>query len=159
MVTVALNCEKIKWNPERVYNIKQFINKYNWKGINYKSKIDDWKMFEKNNATIAYNILYINEKGICPACISKINSNCEKQIIFIIIPNEQKEGWHYLAVQNLSTLLHVITSKHKGDFYCLNCLHTFRTESKLKSHEKVCKNKDFQGIAVPSRKDKILEFN
>ena len=77
--TVALNYEEIKWNPERVSNIKPFINKYNWKGINYPSKIDDWKTFEKNNLTIALNILYIKEKEICPAYISKNNSNCEKK--------------------------------------------------------------------------------
>ena len=41
-------------------------------------KIDDWKTFEKNNSTIALHILYINEKGICPAYISKINLSCEK---------------------------------------------------------------------------------
>ena len=35
------------WNPEKVSNIKPFINTCNWKGINYPSKIDDWKMFEK----------------------------------------------------------------------------------------------------------------
>ena len=27
--TVALNYEKIKWNPEKILNIKPFINKYN----------------------------------------------------------------------------------------------------------------------------------
>ena len=54
---------------------------------------------------------------------------------------------------------HGITSKHKGDFYCLNCLHSFRTENKLRSHEKVCENKDFCGIAMPSKNDNILEFN
>ena len=36
--TVALNYEEIKWNPESVTNVKPFINKYNWKGINYPSK-------------------------------------------------------------------------------------------------------------------------
>ena len=42
-LTVALNYEKIKWNPERVSNIKLFINKYNWEGISHLSKTDDWK--------------------------------------------------------------------------------------------------------------------
>ena len=50
--TVALNYEEIKWNPERVSNIKPFINKYNWKGIYYPSKKDDWKTFTKNILTI-----------------------------------------------------------------------------------------------------------
>ena len=59
--TVALNYDKTKWDPERVSNIKPFINKYKCKGINYPSKIDDWKTLEKNNITIALNILYIKE--------------------------------------------------------------------------------------------------
>ena len=63
--TVALNYDKIKWNPERVSNIKAFINKYNWKEINYPSKIDHW--------TIALDILHIKEKEIFPAYISKHN--------------------------------------------------------------------------------------
>ena len=75
----ALNYEEIKWNPERVSNVKPFINKYNWKGINHLSKINDWKMFEKNISTIALDILYIKEKEVCRPCISKINSNCEKK--------------------------------------------------------------------------------
>ena len=40
-VTVASNYGEIKWNPERVLNIKTFIKKYNWKGINYPTKTDD----------------------------------------------------------------------------------------------------------------------
>ena len=45
--TVALNHEEIKWNPERVSNIKPFINKYNFNGKNYPSKIENWKGFLK----------------------------------------------------------------------------------------------------------------
>ena len=74
-----------------------------------------------------------------------------------MIPNEEK-GWDYLTVKKYS-LLHGITSKHKGHFYCLNCLHSFRTENKLKSHEEVCKNKDLCGIVMLSKKNNILEFN
>ena len=75
-----------------------------------------------------------------------------------MIANKEKEGWHYLAVKKLSTLLRGITSKHDGDFYYLNSLHSFRTENKLKSHEKVCKNNIFYGIVMSSEKDNILEF-
>ena len=44
-----------------------------------------------------------------------------------MISNGQKL-WHYLAVKELSALLRGITSTHRGDFYCLNCLHSFATE-------------------------------
>ena len=64
--------------------------------------------------------------------------SCSKKIIYIITK---------------------ITSKHKGDFYCLNCLHSFKTENELKSHEKACKNKDCCGIAITSENDNLLEFN
>ena len=39
--TVVLNYEEIKWNPERVSNIKPFLNKDNWEEMSYPSKIDD----------------------------------------------------------------------------------------------------------------------
>ena len=68
---------------------------------------------------------------------------CEKQIILLKIPNEEKEGWDYLSVKKLSTLLRGITSKHHGDFYCWNCLHSFRTENKVKLMKKDVKLKIF----------------
>ena len=60
--------------------------------------------------------------------------------------------------KKLSSLLHKQTSNHKGGFYCLNCLNSLRTENKLKSHEKVYKNKHFCATEMPSEKNKILEF-
>ena len=39
--------------------MKPFINKYDWKEINFPSNKKDWNEFEKNNKTIALNILII----------------------------------------------------------------------------------------------------
>ena len=50
-------------------------------------------------------------------------------------------------------------SKNNGDFYCLNCLHSFRTENKLRCHNKVCKNNFFSGIVLPTQRDNTLIFN
>ena len=52
-----------------------------------------------------------------------------------------------------------ITSKHHGDFYCLNCFHSFATENKLQSHKSVCENKNFCNVNMSSDDTKILEFN
>ena len=41
----------------------------------------------------------------------------------------------------------------------MNCLNSFRTGNKLKSHEKACKSKDLCGIVMPLEKANILEFN
>ena len=37
VATVALFLKKTGWHPERVPNMKPFINKYNWDGIKYPS--------------------------------------------------------------------------------------------------------------------------
>ena len=95
---------------------------------------------KKNNRTVALNILYIKKKQICTAYISKIYSNSEKQLVFLMAPNEE-EGCYYLAVKKLSALLRGITSKHDGEFYCLSCFHSFRKENKLISYENVCKKR------------------
>ena len=62
-------------------------------------------------------------------------------------------------IKKFSAFPRGITSKHKSDFYYLNWLHSFRRENKLKSHKKLCKNKDFCGCLMPSEKHNTLEFN
>ena len=116
---VALNYEEFESHPERVSNIKPFITKYDSKGINYPSKIDEWVTFHEKNPITALNISILNKKEICLTYISKNNSNCEKQIILLMIPNEEKEGLrHYLVVKKLFTLLRGRTLKNHGDFCC-----------------------------------------
>ena len=88
-VTVALNHEKIGKNLEIITKIKPFINKCKCEGIHFPSEKDDWKKTEKNNPTIALNILYAKEEKIYSAYVSKHNSNREKQVIFLMIPNEE----------------------------------------------------------------------
>ena len=41
----------------------------------------------------------------------------------------------------------------------MNLLNSFRTENKLKSHEKARKKKGFFEIVMPSEKDEISRFN
>ena len=100
--------------------------------INFLSHKNDWNEFEKNNKTIALNILYVphNTKEIGSAYKSKHLSR-ENQVILLMITDGKK--WHYLAGKSLSALLRGITSKHDGYFYCLNCLHSYTTKICLKS--------------------------
>ena len=89
-ITVTLNHEEIKKDLQRTTKIKPFINKYNWGGINFLSEKYDWKEFNKSNVAIAINLLHAKEGKIYPAYISKHNSNHEKQVTLLIIPNEEK---------------------------------------------------------------------
>ena len=58
-ITIALNHQNIENHPERASNIEPFINQYNWKDIYFPAGIKDWKKSERNNKTIALNILSI----------------------------------------------------------------------------------------------------
>ena len=66
--------------------------------------------------------------------------------------------WHHLVIKTLSALFCQITSKHNGDFYCLNYFHSFSKENKLKEHENVCKNHDYCCIEMP-KEESILKYN
>ena len=82
--------------------------------------------------------MYVKEKIIYPAYVSKHNSNRKKQVIVVMIRNGKIR--HYLEVKKLSALMRGIKSTSDGDFCCLNCLHSFGTKIKLVSHQK-CESK------------------
>ena len=83
--TVMLNQEETIKHLQRITKIKSFINEYNWKGTNYPSEKGDWKIFEKNNLTVAINVLYSKKEITYSAYVSKHNSNREKQFILLMI--------------------------------------------------------------------------
>ena len=55
---------------------------------------------------------------------------------------------HYLAVKNLSASFRGILYNN-GNFYCLNCFHSFRTENKLKKHKNLCENHGYCYVEIP----------
>ena len=65
--------------------------------------------------------------------------------------------WHYLAVRSLPALLRGITSSNNGDFYFLNCFHSYRTHNKLKKHERVCNNHDYCYLDMPKKDEKKFQ--
>ena len=78
---------------------------------------------------------------------SEYNHTRKNQVVLLMITDGEK--WHYTALKSvrtgdgfirptnsLSRLFNGITSNHKGDFYCMNCLHSFRMLNILKKHEK-----------------------
>ena len=68
---------------------------------------------------------------------------------------DKNNRWHYLAGKSLSALFRGITSTNNGDFYCLNCFHSYRTLNKLKKHERVCNNHDYCCTGMPKDHEKI----
>ena len=129
--------------------MKKYINQYDWSEINFPSHVVDWKKFELNNKSVALNVLYVpyDENTIRHAYKSKYYVKCEKQVILLMISDPEK--LHYLAVKNLNALFNRVTSNHNGYFYCLSCLHSYRTEKAFKKHMKVCEDNDYCYVEMP----------
>ena len=177
-ITVALNHKNIENHPERISNIKSFIDQYDWEGIDFPGGIKDWKTFERNNKKIALNILYVtlNTKTINLAYKSKYNRKRENQVVLLMITNGKQsdaiDKWHYIAlkgvytddgfnrpIRSLSRLFRGITSNNNGDFYCLGCLHSFRTDNALKKHERLCGNNDYCHVEMTTENNNTLKYN
>ena len=84
-----------------------------------------------------------------------------------MITNGKK--WHYNALKSertddgfnrpIKSLSRGITSNHCGDFYYLNCLHSFKTDNALKRHERLCDNNDYCNVEMPTQFNKTLKYN
>ena len=62
-------------------------------------------------------------------------------------------------MKSLSALLRGISSDHDGDFYFLNCFHSYSSEKKLKKHERVCNDHDYLYVEMPNEYNKMLKYN
>ena len=131
----SLNYQTIESNPQIISKLKPYVNKYNWEGINFPAGSKEWQKIERNNDTIALNVLYLkhNTRKTSVVYRSKHNNKGKKQVILLMIGNREK--YHYLAVTNLSALLQKI-SNHKEDFYCLNCFNSYTTKKNLTNMKK-----------------------
>ena len=88
---------------------------------------------------------------------SKHNLTREKQVILLIIIDGEK--WHHTVIKRLSGLLRGVTGNNNGDFYCLNCFHSYRTEHKLEKHKEICENHDYCHVEMPNEDNKIIKYN
>ena len=62
--TVALNYVEIGKKWQRISKNQPFVNKHNWKGIDYRSGKNNWEKNETNNPTTALNVLHFKKVDI-----------------------------------------------------------------------------------------------
>ena len=116
--------------------------------MNLPTESKNWKRFEKNNKTVALNVLFFSNNShglekIRQAYISKHNSECKHQVTSVMITNGEK--WHNLAAKNLSRLLCRITSNHGDDYCCMNCLYSAQ-RTNLNRMRRVCSTEKMKPI-------------
>ena len=82
---------------------------------------------------------------------------------------DHKNNYHYLALKSIPTgngymkptksiskLFRDISSKRNSDVYCLNCFHSFRTNKKLKNHQRLCNDHDYCNVVMPEEGKNIF---
>ena len=86
-IVAMLNYQTIPNNPERISNLKPFIDNYNWNDLEFPAGHKDYSAFEKNNTDIALSILYVphKTKEIRPSYISKYNKTRNTQANLLMI--------------------------------------------------------------------------
>ena len=152
-ITAALHHEDIKKDPQRITNLTPFVRNYNWKDINFPSEQKDWRTFEKNIKDFALNIMsaHNTKKKLNILYRSQHNNSRKQQVILLMISNKNETDWHYTAVKNLSRLCRGITSSDRRSFYCLYCLHSYKTKKSLVIHERLCNNHDYCDPIMPEK--------
>ena len=85
---------------------------------------------------------------------------------------DEAEKWYYNAlkivrtadgfnrpIRSLSRLFRGITANNNGDFYCLDCLHSFPIDNAFKIHERLCDNNDYCHVEMPTKDNKTWKYN
>ena len=107
---------------------------------------------------------------------SKHNKSRKNQVVLLMITGNKQEDtpdeWRYIAlkseitddthkkpINSISKLFRGMTSNNNRDFYCLNCLHSFRTDNALKKHERFCNKHDYCETVMPTEDKNILKYN
>ena len=173
-IAIALFDEALGKNPGRISKeLIKYANAFNWHDIDFPATYEDYITFERLNEAVSLNILYVplNEVNICPEYISKRNFDKKHQVVLVKI-GDDKGKWHFLALpsnldedgirrpkKSISRLMEGISSNSHDDFYCYECLHSFRTEIAIKNHVDLCKNNKLAKIELPNEENKFKKYN
>ena len=161
-VIAALHHEEIKKDHQCTSRLRPYKNQYNWERLEFPVSIKKIDKFEKNNPSIAVNVLFSNKesqkKNMCTVCRSGHNVKCKKQVNLLMIVDG--ENRHYAAIKNISMLLKSLNETHKGAYhFCMNCLNGFCTGSARDKRYKYCSSNGHIKVNMPTEKEKWLKFH
>ena len=150
-----LHQNKIKSNPQRVSNYKQYENTVDFTGINFPVSIKDIPKIEKMN-NIAINVFGYENKTTFPVFIS--DTQTENPLNLLLISNYNKR--HYIYTKDFNRFMYKNTKHHCKKHFCIYCLQCFSTEAILNNHLENCLiiNKK-QNIIMPKFGSKIFFKN
>ena len=152
-VITALEWTEIKSHPERVSNLRKFVDNYDWSGLRFPVSIKDIREFEIEN-NISINILAVEGRDIY--IHRKTNHKSDREINLLMISENGIQ--HYTVIKSLSRLCRSSNTKHKcKQYFCTNCLQSFTLESSRDKHQVYCEDNETIRVEMP-RKGTTAEF-
>ena len=139
-------------DPQRVSNLRKFMDNYDWSGLEFPVSIKDIGRFETQN-NISVNVLAVEGRDIY---IHRKGWRVGREINLLMV---SKDGiQHYTAIKSLSRLLSSKNSNTKcKQHFCMNCLQGFTQESSRDQHQVYCKDNESVRVEVP-KQGSTVEF-
>ena len=139
-------------DPQRVSNLRKFMDNYDWSGLEFPVSIKDIGKFETRN-NISVNVLAVEGRDIY---IHRKGRRMGREINLLMVSEDGIQ--HYTAIKSLSRLLSSKNSNtmHKQHF-CMNCLQGFTQELSRDQHQVYCEDNESVRVEMP-KQGSTVEF-
>ena len=138
-------------DPQRVSNLRKFMDNYDWSELEFPVSIKDIGKFETRN-NISVNVLAVDGRDIY---IHRKGRRMGQEINLLMV---SKDGIrHYTAIKSLSRLLSSKNSNTKRkQHFCMNCLQGFM-QSNRDQHQVYCEDNESVRVEMP-KQGSTIEF-
>ena len=138
-------------HPERVSNLREFTDNYDWSGLEFPVSLKQIGKFEAKN-NISVNVLGLEGKDIYILRNSNRSDYRDPQgswghytthIEINLLMISENGLNHYTAIKSLSRLLGSSNTEHKcKQYFCTNCLQGFSLEASQDKHRVYCEDSE-----------------
>ena len=139
-------------DPQRVSNLRKFMDNYDWSGLEFPVSIKDIGKFETRN-NISVNVLAVEGRYIY---IHRKGRRMGREINLLMVSEDGLR--HYTAIKSLSRLLSSKNSNTKcKQHFCMNCLQGFTQELSRDQHQAYSEDNESVRVEMP-KQGSTVEF-
>ena len=139
-------------DPQRVSNLRKFMDNYDWSGLEFPVSIKDIGKFETRN-NISVNLLAVEGRDVY---IHRKGQRVGREINLLMVSEDGIR--HYTAIKSLSRLLSSKNSNTKRkQHFCMNCLQGFTQEFSRDQHQVYCEDNESVRVEMP-KQGSTVEF-
>ena len=139
-------------DPQRVSNLRKFMDNYDWSWLEFPVSIKDIGKFKTRN-NISVNVLAVEGRDIY---IHRKGRRMDREINLLMVSEDGIN--HYTVIKSLSRLVKSTNTKHKcKQHFCMNCFQGFTRESSRDQHQVYCEDNESVRVEMP-KQGSTVEF-